>query len=214
MIKGLEEQILQTCRFCNPPEKDRILYETDNFYIMLSLGPITEGYSLLVSKQHFACCGAIPREFKTEFKNLYVSLRSILTDVFGACICYEHGRAGSCLIPIEGSKHCFHSHMHFVPASVQLNKLVKMDFDEIKLETLDSFFDIYEKLNSPPYLYVDDTNMNFYGINENIRRQYLRYLTARSIGREHLWDWVNYQGWDLINSAQNKLHYRFKEIKI
>src|SRR5687767_6720535 len=113
-LSVLEEQMIKECRFCNPPDKDRILYETDNFYIMLSLGPIVEGYTLLVSKQHIDSCANVPYELLSEFDMLYHKTKNILATEFGSCIAYEHGRAGTCMIPMENSKHCFHAHMHFV----------------------------------------------------------------------------------------------------
>lgn len=45
-IVDLACQLEETCRFCYPPEKERILYATENFYVMASLGPIVEGYLL------------------------------------------------------------------------------------------------------------------------------------------------------------------------
>ena len=51
-IVDLACQLEETCRFCYPPEKERILYATENFYVMASLGPIVEGYLLIVSKKH------------------------------------------------------------------------------------------------------------------------------------------------------------------
>lgn len=211
MIKNLEEQIISTCRFCNPPEKERILCETENFYVMLSLGPIVEGYCLLVSKHHYACCAAIPSEIRGEFKELYRNVKSILTTEYGTCLSYEHGRAGACLIPLEGSKHCYHAHMHFVPVSTKLNEAIQKDFDPENLENLDSFFEIYSKNHSEPYLFADDNRrMSLYFIDQPLRRQYLRYKTAILIGKDHLCDWVNHQGWDLINSALQVLPKHFK----
>ena len=64
-IEDLKFQIESGCRFCNPPEKERILMETDNFYVMVSLGPIVEGYLLIVAKKHMIerITGAAARVF-------------------------------------------------------------------------------------------------------------------------------------------------------
>lgn len=58
-IVDLACQLEETCRFCYPPEKERILYATENFYVMASLGPIVEGYLLIVSKKHIPACANI-----------------------------------------------------------------------------------------------------------------------------------------------------------
>lgn len=211
MIQDLHLQINNYCRFCNPPDKERILYESENFYIMLSLGPIVEGYLLLVSKQHIGCCADIPDEQFEEFIFLYEKVKVILKESYGNVICYEHGRAGSCLIPSSGSKHCFHAHMHFIPTKINLNELVKKDFkNSILLKDL-SQLRKYFLLNGSPYLFAeDDKSMNIYPNIVNLKRQYLRFITSRAINQEELYDWVTYQGWEKINLAKDKLHSKFK----
>lgn len=103
--------------------------------------------------------------------------------------------------------------MHFVPIDTALNNLVQRDFDQIPVEHLDGFFNAYEISNSSPYLFVDDNeSVSIYFIDQPIRRQYLRYKASLSVGKEHLWDWVNHQGWDSINSALQTLPRYFKQI--
>ncbi|PWG79283.1 HIT family protein [Pararcticibacter amylolyticus] len=211
MIKDLEEQIIRTCRFCDPPDNERILYQTDNFYVMLSLGPIVEGYCLVISKDHVSCCAGISKDQQNEFIELYDKVKSILTDVYGHCICYEHGRAGACLIPIEGSKHCYHAHMHFVPVSLDLNRIVELEYDPTRIQGFDNFFRIYDDCGRPPYLYIDDGESNFYVIKEQLRRQYLRYKTASFLGKRHLWNWIEHQGWEIIKSGFGVLSPHFRK---
>ena len=55
-IVDLACQLEETCRFCYPPEKERILYATENFYVMASLGPIVEGYLLMASRDAYLLC--------------------------------------------------------------------------------------------------------------------------------------------------------------
>lgn len=211
MISDLELQINSFCRFCQPPDKERILYETDNFYVMLSLGPIVEGYTLLVSKQHFGCCADIPDEFYDEFILLYKKIKNVLKDCYDNVICYEHGRAGSCLVPMEGSKHCFHAHMHFVPIDIKINELIVLDFpNKVNLKNLDQLRPFF-LLNASPYLFAeDDDSIKIYPNIDSLRRQYLRYKTAKAINEEELYDWVKFQGWDKINAAKNKMQSKFE----
>src|SRR5947209_721480 len=91
------KEILKDCRFCVPPQKERILYETDNFYVMLSLGAFVEGYVLINSKTHEDCCAAFDDKMGPEFDELFQKTKAILLKSYGACLCFEHGRAGACL---------------------------------------------------------------------------------------------------------------------
>ena len=210
MIKDLQQLIENECRFCNPPDKERILYETKNFYVMLSLGPIVEGYILIVSKEHFDCCGALPDRMGKEFDMLYQKAKEILKETYGAVLCYEHGRAGSCLGTGDGSKHCFHAHMHLIPTSINLSEIVEKDIISENLQNLVDFRKLYKSAHKP-YLYIDDGAKKIFQIEGEIRRQYLRFKTAEAIKQEHLWDWVTYQNWEFINSAKITLSEKFNK---
>ncbi|MDO7171432.1 HIT family protein [Mariniflexile sp. AS56] len=211
--ESLELDIEKYCRFCNPPDKNRILFESDNFYVMLSLGPIVEGYLLICSKQHFESCSKIPKKYSTEFDSLVSAVKQILIETYGSCIFYEHGRAGSCLSFGEGSKHCYHAHMHCVPVNVKLSNLIEGTLKPIKCNSFDDFRENCNKYNEP-YLFVDDGEKYIYIVVKDIRRQYLRYLTAEAIGKKGLWNWVEHQGWDIIDRSKNKLKPLFNSLSI
>lgn len=207
-IEDLEQQIQERCRFCNPPEKERILYEGKDFYVMLSLGPIVEGYLLLISKKHLSCCAEIPVELTEEFDFLYNRITKIQQEVYGGSVAYEHGRAGSCMVLTEGSKHCYHAHMYFLPYPIHMNFAVSKDFDDIPLESLEIFRSCY-KNKSNSYLYIDDGIKSMYIVDTQIRRQYLRYKAAILVDKIDLWDWVSNQGWKQIKNAKIKYHKCF-----
>lgn len=200
----LENDIQLQCRFCNPPDKERILFETDNFYIMLSLGPIVEGYLLINSKQHIDCCGALHENSSLEFDYLANEVKRILSTIYGGCVFYEHGRAGSCLQFSEASQHCFHAHMHCVPVNIKLNNLIENSQPPINVDSWSDFRSKYRN-NPQPYLFVDDGQKEIHYINREIRKQYLRYLISREVGEPELWDWVNHQGLERIQNAKTKL---------
>lgn len=82
-IEDLCCQMEEICRFCLPPEKERIIYTTEHFYVMVSLGPILEGYLLIISKQHIGACLHLPLEILDEFCKLKSKIYNILTDVYG-----------------------------------------------------------------------------------------------------------------------------------
>lgn len=210
--KELKKDIEQHCRFCNPPDRERIIYETPNFYVMLSLGPIVEGYLLICSKDHFDCCGKIDLVHAKEFDELAELVRHILIKAYGYCIFYEHGRAGSCMTFSEGSKHCYHAHMHCVPIDLELNHLMDKNFLKIKHNNWDDFRNSNSKYNEP-YLFVDDGNkVSHLVVKQDIRRQYLRHLVSKSIGAENLWNWVENQRQDVIKSGRDKLKPYFDSL--
>jgi hypothetical protein len=172
--------------------------------VMLSLGPITEGYLLINSKLHYDCCGAFTGVIAEEFDLIVTAVQRIQTQVYGHCIFYEHGRAGSCLQYSEPSTHCFHAHLHCVPVALNVNPLVSSTHSSILVNSFKEFRFTYQKTKTP-YLLVSDDEMKIHFIKHDIRKQYLRHLVSTHLGEERFWDWVNYQRWDVINAGHQKL---------
>lgn len=206
-INDLQYQINKTCRFCNPQEKERILFETDNFYVMVSLGPIVDGYLLIVSKRHIGACFNIPEELIVEFITLKEKVNNILIMQYGNCIFYEHGKAGSSLTFENSNKHCYHAHLHCVPVNIELNKSIKKI---LPFKGFCSFKEARRKFkNSKRYLYVEDSCVNVYSLVKKIRNQFLRYELAEAIGKPDLGNWIEYQNWESINRTIEQLKMYF-----
>lgn len=198
-IFDLTSQIEATCRFCNPPEKERILYESDNYYIMVSLGAFVEGYLLIVTKKHVGASFNIPKEYLDEFLELKKMVSHILEEVYGYVLFYEHGKAGSSLTFENSSKHCYHTHLHCIPSNIQLNQDISK---ELQYKSYKSFEEAYEdNTNTDKYLYVEDNVVHVYKSDSTLRKQYLRYKLSTALKIENEWDWIKFQNWDNINKT-------------
>ena len=201
-IEDLSEQILQKCRFCNPPERERILWETEHFYVMVSLGPIVEGYLLIVTKSHIGACLNIPEELLQEFLMVKGRVKDILTSTYGGCMFYEHGKAGSSLL-IDGHIHCYHAHLHCFPMHDTLHNDVSLDYSPL---IFDSFEDAYINNHvSDKYLLIEDDKLYVYQPSDKPRSQYLRFKLACHIGHPERWDWINNQNWEMIDDTVKRL---------
>lgn len=207
-IANLQDQINNSCRFCNPPEKERILFETDNFYIMVSLGPIVDGYLLIVSKRHIGACFNTPDVLMTEFLCLKEKVKNILIRHYGCCIFYEHGKTGTSLTFENSNKHCYHAHLHCIPVNIELNKQIE---NELPFDSYSSFPEAWGfSRNLKRYLYVEDTRINVYSVDKKIRSQFLRYKLAEALGKPELGNWVENQNWESINRTIEQLSPYFK----
>ena len=202
-------QMEEVCRFCYPPEKERILYTTEHFYVMVSLGPIVEGYLLIISKEHIGSCLHLPAEYWDEFKALKEKVRQILVKVYGSCIFYEHGKMGSCILEGMDHIHCYHAHLHCKPAKVELNLRIEKEIAGTCYGSLDECFNKKEELDR--YLFVEDERIMTYQPDFKLRRQYLRYMLATSLDCEDRWDWVENQNWELIEKTIVRLKPHFDE---
>ena len=201
-IDDLKLQIEKACRFCNPPEPERILYQTEHFYVMVSLGPIIEGYLLIITKEHIGACLNIPESLFEEFLSVKEKVREILTNEYGHCLFYEHGKIGSSLT-INDHFHCLHAHMHCIPSSIQLNDYISKDIAGIEHSNI---YDCYNYMKGlEKYLLVEDNRIMTYVPTGSIRKQYLRYMLAKHLNVENRWDWVNNQNWELIDKSIKRL---------
>ncbi len=202
-------ELNKECRFCNPPDQERIIYQSDNFYVMLSLGPLVEGYLLLISKPHIDCCGAFDDKLSSEFHYLKELIKEVLISNYGSCTFFEHGRAGSCIDFEDSSLHCHHAHLHCLPVDLRLNDKVRGALRPVFFEK-GEFQNIYRRWNEP-YLYIDDGREALHFLTKKPRRQYLRYLVAKQLGNIPKTDWQNHPEWDLIYKAKEKLQDKFKQ---
>lgn len=184
-------EIKDFCSFCGFDD-EKTIYETENFKVVSAVGQITEGYSLIMPKDHYHCIGALPENYQKEYIALKNKIRSALGKIYGACIFYEHGRVGYCNVQ-PGEQLCYHGHTHAVPLNVNLyESLVSDGLVPVKLSDPGEIFNKYSTLGH--YLYFEDNDSNAYmfQITHPIPRQYLRKLTANAIGKPELADWSKY----------------------
>ena len=204
---SLTESIRNGCRFCTQPDQDRILYRTENFYVMVSLGAFIEGYLLIISKHHIGASLNIPQNLFEEFLSLKNKVHNILCQEYGACIFYEHGKSGSSLTNKYTNKHCYHAHIHCLPISIALNKIVSNDFKAIFYNSLQ---DAAINNSHKKYLYIEDSNgIGIYPSRINLRKQYLRYQVCLALDLNDEWDWTKYQNKTNIAKTINKLQPLF-----
>ncbi|MBU2589381.1 MAG: hypothetical protein KKB39_01315 [Nanoarchaeota archaeon] len=74
-------------------EKDRVLFESDNFFIAPTIGPMgIEGYLLIISKKCYSGLGQIPENQYNELEGLITMARGIIKDNYNQDIqIFEHG---------------------------------------------------------------------------------------------------------------------------
>jgi diadenosine tetraphosphate (Ap4A) HIT family hydrolase len=203
---------VEGCNFCEP-DRSRILYTDEDFYIMLSLGPIIEGYSLLISQAHFDCCASIPATLKGRFLYLKKQIRQILQDVYGACLFFEHGRVGASLTVGTADILCHHAHLHCVPASADMHVEISSLLKPLSLARWKELRNIYIKYGE--YFYYEDFERNKYAyiVNQAVPRQFLRSVLANMVGHPNRANWREYAGYPLIRVAQKKLEIKFANVK-
>jgi diadenosine tetraphosphate (Ap4A) HIT family hydrolase len=110
----------EDCLFCSyaswtqeSPLENRVLYESNHYYVKPALGSFVPGYCLVIPKRHVLSISCLTR---TELRDLDILRRDLVDFLSGALdsnvICFEHGpcdgtfRAGACYE---------HAHLHVLP---------------------------------------------------------------------------------------------------
>ncbi len=107
------------CQFCfkfaDPPiSSNRILWESNNFIILPSIGSFTPGYLLLMPRSHVPSFAALtPARLRTGWR-IAEKMRQQIEDRYGPCIIAEHGPGPTGTM---GAACCAHAHWHFIPCN-------------------------------------------------------------------------------------------------
>lgn len=181
---------LDLCKFCYVSPDEAVLHEGEETYVLPALGQFVEGYVLLVHQEHVDCFAEAVTERTVEARR---RIRSALTDVYGSCCFFEHGRTGACFQ--RGSEKIdYHAHVHCLPVAADFSDRVTADFDHVAVDDWSEIAALAER--NPHYLYVetDDGSKQFYPVQERIEAQYLRKRVCEELGLPTRYgDWSEHQ---------------------
>ena len=82
--------------FPSKQASSQILLETASFIVIPDIGPIVEGYCLIVSKRHVPAICRLTDDELIELQVLKIGVRLVLQEVYGESISFEHGEADIC----------------------------------------------------------------------------------------------------------------------
>jgi diadenosine tetraphosphate (Ap4A) HIT family hydrolase len=207
---------MKRCPFCSLSEStavaDKILYETQNFYVITTVGCLIENYIMIVSKQHFASTCYINDEQKNEFVELIGIFRNLLQSTYGfSPIIFEHGasekdsnKSGCCVL---------HAHLHMVPHKLESStQMVRA----LCLEKIGSYVDFFTMAYDKPYLlFVNNANEMFLRLltDSVVPSQVIRRWIAKDLNIADKWDWRQHSFYDNINKTINSMGKLIKKLE-
>jgi diadenosine tetraphosphate (Ap4A) HIT family hydrolase len=199
-------------------EPERVLCETDNFFVAPTLGPIgIEGYLLILSKECFKGIGGIPDEMYPELEELQVRTREVLREVYGGYPqVFEHGprvcdyRGGSCLD---------HAHLHVVPGvdlldDIAVDLMHRLENPGLfyRVERIESYQRASEIFNRGQSSYFmaesPDGRRMLAEVNFYIPSQYMRRLIGKQTGTDD-WDWGVFPEFNMVEKTIDALQGKF-----
>lgn len=190
------------CVFCNIDNskiENTIIEETDNFYILPTLGSLVDGYLLIISKKHMNSMSELSNQEKEEYESILKKYRNLFYLKYGRFpIIFEHGS------PVIDSdmkaNSVLHAHTHIVNHHYfdEQKVIEKMNFKQVAgLNMLTNKHNYIMYLNQNNVLYV--TNQ-FEAVS-----QIMRKLIAEDLGCENMFDWKKEKFINNIRSTIKKM---------
>jgi len=118
---------------------------------------------------------------------------------------FEHGRSGACVPPGHGDDQCYHAHLHFLPAAVNMADSIGVDFASAVFDDWAAVRDRYA-LTGRPYLLAENGGRIVYAETpDRIRSRYLRRIAATALGTPELEDWVAFPNYTIVKAGRDRM---------
>ena len=161
---------------------NEILFKSENFVAIPSLGSMIEGWLLIVPKKHQLSLQCINSDFLLrELEDFSNSISKIMVQEFGYVTMFEHGAADS-----NSTVGCGvdFAHLHLVPVNFDLinglEEFLEIKYDWKKVSGIKNFISSSEK--GIEYLFLTDYLGNsFVSQNERIPSQLFRKVIAQMV---------------------------------
>lgn len=168
----------------------RIIFDTDNFVIMPSVGPVAECHLLLIPKLHVHSFALLGQNLLNEAGSILKDVSEIIKNQYGSCIAFEHGVISD---DFGGSSSCNHAHMHLISSGVNLIKYLIND--GLMPKRIKNIEELHSINNQKPYFYYQDNCGDLWFMEDTVKQsQYVRILLAKLHGNPQKGIWQNYIG--------------------
>jgi ATP adenylyltransferase len=199
-----------SCRFCEVvlaaangfgcQPCDTIMFQTENFVAIPSLGSIVPGWILLVSKTHYICVGELGSELIEELESLKATVKSELEDRFGEVVVFEHGpvspgQPAGCGVD--------HLHVHLVPTRADMLRGVSELYNEaVSWKVVDGLSAVRSCfLDGTPYLFVEQYDVSHVWSDDSIASQTFRRVIASFHEVPEAYNWHQHEWLDNVNAT-------------
>lgn len=184
--------------------KNRIFEESDNYFAVPTVSPLTEGHALILPKKHITSLLQMKNDYKSEFLSFFNLVNMKIVKNFGETIFFEHGvglhKKGGCGVT--------HAHLHILPINkVRLDHVKNSILEDYKLNfeiNIRKFLNLNSRPENSYLMFGANKHGVYYYEGENIPSQYLRKKIAEKIGSVKI-DWKEFFNWDYFNHTLAKL---------
>lgn len=210
---------IESCAYCKCIRDDyydcehqisRIIYRSENFFVMPTLGQFMTGYLLIIPVQHIMSNANLVPALQKEFSLVLDDIQLILELTYNTSqfLVWENGTGNQGKGKAKDS--IVHSHVHIAPSNITAKKVQEISnfaFSHIRTEEL-------ERYKNDSYLLIQDADDSWYINNDSelyIPRQYIRQLLANEHGLSgDSWNWRTYPFPELMAQTVKEIEFALR----
>jgi diadenosine tetraphosphate (Ap4A) HIT family hydrolase len=187
----------------------RVLFEDDDFLVFPTLGQMTPGYLLIVTRVHAVSMAGLDPAVWPRLYDLIGRVAYVLESEYGLpVLVYEHGDT---LSGKKGGACISHAHIHLLP----FPSYIPEEIDSHRAPTRRDYLTVAKELwsSGAPYLYTSWPHAAGEGTVYNamgLKSQFMRREAARVLGKPDEWDWGGYPEIAELKRTFNRLQERLK----
>lgn len=193
---------------------NEILFESENFVVIPTLGSLVEGWLLIVPKQEYLSLQCIDKDsLLIELEELSQSVGKVMVNEFGCVTMFEHGAVNP-----KSTVGCGvdFAHLHLVPINFDLlqglEKFENIKYEWKKVSNFKTGINTSEK--GVEYLFLTDYLGNsFVTQNEKIPSQLFRKVIAHFLNVPDKFDWKQFHEIENISKTISRFKKYNSSIK-
>lgn len=188
---------------------DSILYQTENFVVVPSLGSLVEGWLLVVAKSRALSMASLPMVQRNELESLKTHVARMLVETYGPVVAFEHGPA---VCGTDVGCTVDQAHLHLVPfAHDLLEQIGEVRSERLSWAPSHGFTEAIKLINTGrSYLYfetIGDTPL--VACASGSPSQFFRRAIAGRLGIPDKFNWREYPMRENVRRTLDKLAGRF-----
>ena len=180
------------CCFCDiangisEEEYDKVIYQTENFFVITSLGAFVEGYLLVIPKKHIVSIAKLGQKQISELESIKEKINMLYKKYYNTnAIIFENGNCSNKGLFKDSISH---AHLHFVP-NLKNKNYFKEIFGNVEYIKMQNYSQLKNyKNNSYIFYQYDENNLYITIERKKFHRQHIRNIIAKDFGNiEYNW---------------------------
>ncbi len=195
------------CFLCEP-DAGLVYMGSESFFAMLGHGPLSEGYSLIATREHDASMLDVSEAEAEELGRFTVAVKQRLRTHYGPTLVTEHGRVAACVAAAvrRYEPHCLHAHRLVFPGEASLD--LQAEWHGLSVARYGSSLEAWRGFGwDGEYLYAEDDDgaCMVAPSPSSFPRQLFRGVIARRSGQPEAANWADHPRLEVVSAARHRL---------